>query len=393
MNAKKQMLVILTNIPTPYRTNFFNVLNQQLAVAKMGFHVLYCAETEPNRSWQFYPGKNNYSYTFLKGLHLNAGSFYPHFNPAVISSLKKLKPSCVIVAGSWNTPTMILATLYLKFSDSKTIFWSEGHVDSVGIKKGLIPYLRKKIYSLFDAFAVPNKKSEDYVNDYLAIKNKNFIRLPNTVNDDFFLKKYPLSNESTLRKKFDLSGKKIAVQVAQLEDRKGVVELVNGWLNVDAAIRKNWVLSLVGNGNKLDEIVGLINAANGNDTIKLLGEVNPEEVRDILHIADLFILATKSDPNPLSPIEAAFAGLPLIVSAKAGNVAEILQEGINGYVLHEVNPSAITKILSLILSKEEAELKLMGLNSQKIALQNFNTAAVVDNLIICLKNSQNFNSC
>lgn len=386
------MLVILTNIPTPYRTNFFNVLNQQLAIAKMGFHVLYCAETEPNRSWKFYPEQNNYSYTFLKGLHLNAGSFYPHFNPAVISSLKKLKPSYVIVAGSWNTPTMVLATLYLKFSDSKIIFWSEGHIDSVGITKGLIPFVRKKIYSLFDAFAVPNKKSEDYINEYLAIKNKIFIRLPNTVNDDFFFKKHPLNNESAVRKKFDLSEKKIAIQVAQLEDRKGVIELVNGWLNVDAAIKKNWVLLLVGNGNKLDEITGLISAAKGNDTIKLLGQVNPEEVRDILHVADLFILATKSDPNPLSPIEAAFAGLPLIVSSKAGNVTEILQEGINGYVLDEVNPSAITEMLSLILSKESEELKLMGLNSQKIALQNFNTASVVDNLILSLKNSQNFNS-
>jgi len=389
LSSKKQMLVILTNIPTPYRTNFFNVLKKQLTAAKIGFHVLYCAETEPNRSWKFYPEQNNYSYTFLKGLHLNAGSFYPHFNPAVISSLKKLKPSYVIVAGSWNTPTMILATLYLKFSDSKIIFWSEGHIDSVGITKGLIPFVRKKIYRLFDAFAVPNKKSEDYVNEYLAIKNKIFIRLPNTVNDDFFLKKHPLNNESALRKKFDLPEKKIAIQVAQLEDRKGVIELVNGWLNVDAAIKKNWVLLLVGNGNKLGEITGLVSAAKGNDTIKLLGQVNPEEVRDILHVADLFILATKIDPNPLSPIEAAFAGLPLVVSAKAGNITEILQEGINGYVLDEVNPSAITKMLSLILSKESAELKLMGLNSQKIALQNFNTASVVADLISSLQNIEN----
>ena len=236
---------------------------------------------------------------------------------------------------------------------------------------------------------MPNKRSEDYINEYLAIKNKIFIRLPNTVNDDFFLKKYPLNNESAVRKKFDLPEKKIAIQVAQLEDRKGVIELVKGWLNVDAAIKTNWVLLLVGNGNKLDEITGLIRAAKDNDTIKLLGQVNPEEVRDILHVADLFILATKSDPNPLSPIEAAFAGLPLIISAKAGNITEILQEGINGYVLDELNPPAITKMLSLILSKESAELKLMGLNSQKIAMQNFNTASVVANLISSLQNIEN----
>lgn len=386
MSSKKQMLVILTNIPTPYRTNFFNVLNQQLAIAKMGFHVLYCAETEPNRSWKFYPEQNSYPYTFLKGLHINAGNFYSHLNPLVIGSLNKLKPTFVIVAGSWNTPTMILATAYLKFCNSKTIFWSEGHVDSVGIKKGIIPFLRKKTYALFNAFAVPNKKSEDYVTDYLGIKNKKFIRLPNTVNDAFFLKKHPLNTESALREKLGLPDKKIAIQVSQLEDRKGVVELVKGWLNLNPAITNNWVLLLVGNGNKWDEISALINTGNGNNTIKLVGQVKPEEVRDILHIADLFILATKSDPNPLSPIEAAFAGLPLIVSVKAGNVKEILTEGINGYMLDQVDPVSITKLLSLVLLKEPAELNLMGLNSQKIAEENFNTNKVVDNLISSLQN-------
>jgi glycosyltransferase involved in cell wall biosynthesis len=380
------MLVVLTNIPTPYRTNFFNVLFSQLHANNEGFHVLYCAETEPDRSWKLYPEQNNYPFTIMKGIHLNIKGFYTHFNPPVIGKLIKLKPTNVIIAGSWNTPTMMLAAAFLKLSGKRIIFWSEGHVDSVGFKKGIVPFLRKKMYNLFDAFAVPNKKSQDYVTDYLGVRNKKFILLPNTVEDSFFLKNGPLENEAGLKQRLGLTYKKIAIQVAQLEDRKGVLELVNGWLNLINGLTNDWVLLLVGNGSKLNEISDLINNSPAGNTIKLIGHLKPGEVRDILHISDLFILATKKDPNPLSPIEAAFSGLPLILSSKAGNITEILKEGLNGYTLEHVNPQNITSILSRAFSMEFKELKLMGKQSQQIAEQNFKTTDVVNSLIWSLRN-------
>ena len=42
-------LVILTNIPTPYRTAFFDALAAQAALAGKPFHVLYCAKTVHRR--------------------------------------------------------------------------------------------------------------------------------------------------------------------------------------------------------------------------------------------------------------------------------------------------------------------------------------------------------
>ena len=59
------MLVILTNIPTPYRTAFFNILNKELKNIEMEFHVLYCAKTEPRRFWDFKKEEQDYSFSFL----------------------------------------------------------------------------------------------------------------------------------------------------------------------------------------------------------------------------------------------------------------------------------------------------------------------------------------
>jgi glycosyltransferase involved in cell wall biosynthesis len=361
------------------------VLHKELSLENTGFHVLYCADTEPDRNWAFDPAKNEYPYTIMTGFHPVVKGFYPHFNPSVVKRLMELKPTRIIIAGSWNTPTMILAILYLQLRKTKTYFWSEGHADSMSFEKGIVPFIKKRILTLFDGFAVPNEKSLKFISEYIGLKDKKFVFLPNTVDDGFFTKAGGHGLNGALKEKYGITGKKIAIQVSQLEDRKGVVELVKGWMNLKPEIRKQWVLLLVGDGSKAGEINQMLEETNGREDIRLLGHVDVATIRDLLHVSQLFILATKKDPNPLSPIEAAFSALPILISVKAGNAADLVEESVNGHFIPEISPASINEILARTLQKTNVELESMGRKSQKVAFGKFGTKAVVRNLLTQIK--------
>jgi glycosyltransferase involved in cell wall biosynthesis len=361
------------------------MLQKELALQNTGFHVLYCASTEPDRKWAFDPEKNNYPYTIMTGFHPVFSGIYPHFNPSVVKRLMELKPSTIIIAGSWNTPTMILAIMYLQLRKTRTYFWSEGHIDSMSFEKGFVPFLKKRILTLFDGFAVPNEKSLKFISEYIGLKNKKFVFLPNTVDDGFFTKAGTHSFNGSLKEKYGIHGKKIAIQVSQLEDRKGVVELVKGWMALQPEIRRQWVLLLAGDGSKAEEIRQILEETGGREDIRLLGHVDVATIRNLLHESQLFILATKKDPNPLSPIEAAFSSLPILISVKAGNAADLVEESVNGYFISEISPACICEILSRTLQRTDMELESMGRRSQKVAFEKFRTKEVVQNLLTQIK--------
>ena len=56
----KKRIVHLTNIPTPYRINFFNELDKYLKIKNIDLIVIYCAESEPNRNWKIDTSKINF---------------------------------------------------------------------------------------------------------------------------------------------------------------------------------------------------------------------------------------------------------------------------------------------------------------------------------------------
>ena len=51
--TKKPLRILhITNIPTPYRVNFFNNLNKVLSSKGIELYVIYCSYSEPNRNWE-----------------------------------------------------------------------------------------------------------------------------------------------------------------------------------------------------------------------------------------------------------------------------------------------------------------------------------------------------
>ena len=369
-------LVVLTNIPTPYRTAFFDALAEAAACAGKRFHVLYCAKTEPGRHWPYDPSKMKHAHTVLRGFHPSLTGIHAHLNPGVLAELNLLKPDTLLLAGSWNTPTMLIAGLNIYSPAPRRFFWSEGHADAALHKSGPIAWLRRRVYRAFDGFAVPNAKSADWALAQAGAPRP-IVTLPNAIDAKFFARPSD-GTRADARRALGIEGEgRVLVQVSALTRRKGVLELARAFSALPPGDRPKAKLLFVGDGELRPELEALASGSDG--AIRVLGQLPPEGVRQTLWAADAFVLNTRLDPNPLSAIEAAAAGLPIVMSAAAGNIREVVETPNTGFVIQDAaDPSGAMRA---VLSASDAALAEMGARSSEIARNQFDAPAVATSLV------------
>jgi len=367
--------VVLTNIPTPYRTAFFDALAEEAACAGKRFHVLYCAKTEPGRHWPYDPAKMKHAHTVLRGFHPSLTGINAHLNPGVLAELNLLKPDTLLIAGSWNTPTMLVAGLNIYSQTPRRFFWSEGHADAAQHKSGLIAWLRRRIYRTFDGFAVPNAKSAEWAITQ-AGSPRQLVTLPNAIAAKDFARPSATARQE-VRRQLGLAGAgRVLLQVGLLDSAKGAPELAQAFLRMRPTIPPNTLLAFAGSGPAESELQDL--AEKSQDSIRLLGQLSPEGIQKALWAADIFILNTRRDANPLSAIEASAAGLPIVMSAAAGNISEIVEDPDAGFVIRD--PADPTEALRAVLSASDEQLAAMGMRAAANA-QRFDAPAVARSLI------------
>lgn len=377
-------LLVVTNIPTPYRIAFFNVLQVQLQKIGGNLKVLYCAKSEPDRHWEINLHEQQFDYEILNGFHKNIKGLYLHFNPSILNKTKEFQPDYILYAGSWNMPTVVLSLLCNSLFNKKykKIFWSEGHDGSMLHKGGIVPIIRKFIQNKFDAFAVPNERSKSYLFELLRLKKKPIVILPNSVDGNFFTKPttWTTENSNAIKKEFGLPmDSKILLQVSTLNENKSVNELTDYWKKYKIENLGNYILVVIGEGSLKNE---LLKNTLGNESIFFLGNQPKENVRNILFSSDIFLLLTKNDANPLTLIEASFAKLPILTTKFAGNCNEIVVED-NGVILNEINFDRFDE--GFQKCKQQA-IEKKGEISFQNAIENFDIEKISNNFIQQLQN-------
>ncbi|TDD77014.1 glycosyltransferase family 4 protein [Flavobacterium caseinilyticum] len=373
------MLALVTNIPTPYRTAFFNTLQQELLKVGQSLHVVYCSKTETGRHWQFNPEENNYVFTFLKGWHPEFKGFYPHVNIGLLSHLTKLKPDWIMLAGSWNAPATITVILNKRKLNCPVIFWSEGHFDAQMRANKYIDFLRKTVLNKLDYFVVPNVKSKEYILHY----NKSAIIdfLPNTIDESFFsLSKNDSKEQNRKLKKLPID-KTILILVSSLDKRKGVLDFYEAFKK---SKKDTLYVVQIGTGEFYDTLKERLIADNLSEQYRLTGQLKANDVRAYLIAADVFVLPTKSDPNPLSPIEAAFLKKALLLSAKAGNAQDLIPNKENGWILNQITSADIIESINKIAETDKQRLEEMGEKSFQIVSDSFTRKKASEYLIVFL---------
>jgi len=180
---------------------------------------------------------------------------------------------------------------------------------------------------------------------------------------------YPISKKSTLRKELNLpTDKFVALYAGYLIRRKGIYELVEAF----SKIRRKGIdamLVICGSGPEEPALKSLIREKNIEDAVRMVGEVEPEQMSKWMQVSDIFVLATHTEGMPNVIMEAMACGVPVIATAVGGLTASIGDcEG--AILVPPKNVSAFADVIMRVINDNKLR-KRMQKAARKKAEQEF----------------------
>lgn len=367
-------VLIVKNIPSPYRNFFFNELNRKMAENESHLKVLYCANIEKNRKWILAEEDFQYNYKVYSGVHFTFWGIFIHFNPSLLFKLLFVRDKTIIIGG-YGTLTLLLAPFLINNQRNKLIVWSETY--SVFAKKGrIVEYIRTRFYKRFSYSFFPGMLAKHFLEQYNPELTKHGFQLPNTINEEVFLRSNEINKDAVYQSlNIDATCKSIFT-VARLEDFKGLIHFFEA-LPVDHQL--NWIIA--GEGSLKEQLLKMA-STKPNINLCLLGNLTEEKVMEMQQCADVFCLPSLHDPSPLSVIEAIAVGKPILVSQLLGNYHEVFDG--NGWSFDPKQTKQIENAIHAFINADSKELIEMGKQSKAIFDSRFNSNAVIKRMILFL---------
>lgn len=129
-------------------------------------------------------------------------------------------------------------------------------------------------------------------------------------------------------------------------------------------------LHIYGGGTLYEELVLLTKELNVNDSVKFFDTIPNSEVPAALNTFDIFVNCSKHESFGVTVVEAMACELPVVVTKTAG-YCEIVDNGENGIILEDRNPSTMANALARLLNDESLRKKL-GQSAREKVVKEYN---------------------
>lgn len=310
MEQKLKRILILTNLPTPYKIDFYNELG------------CYCDLTVVIEARRLKTQTFNWNDDEIKAfrlVYLNDG--FLNERKVNFSILKYLKRSFdEIIIAAYYMPTELLALAYLKLMRIPYWFESDGGM----INRGESEVARRFKYFMISGakgYISPSAGTDEYLTYYKA--------------DPFRIYRYPFTSllkgdilsallsddeKFDIRKRLGIREKQIVLAVGQFIPRKGFDILIEAAAGMDRGVG----FYIVG-GQPTDEYLNMQHKLN-LPNVHFEGFKTKEELAEYFKCADLFVLPTREDIWGLVINEAMAYGLPVITTKKCVAGVELIDD-------------------------------------------------------------------
>lgn len=311
-------ILFLTNIPSPYRVDFFNALGKLCELTVLFENV---SAKSRDDSWAD-DCIINFNAVFMKGIRMGEAEA---FCPEVIRYLSRRKYDHIVV-GMYSSPTGMMAIEYMRMLHIPFILSSDG-----GMKKedkGLKHWMKQHFISAAYAWMSTGKTTTEYLIYYGAVANRVYYYPFTSVRKADILKQ-PVSEAEKLklRRKLNMSESKIVLSVGQFIYRKGYDTLMKRC----SGLSKEIGIYIVG-GKATEEYLSLKKKYHLSN-IHFVDFVKKPRLSEYYEAADLFVLPTREDIWGLVINEAMAYGLPVITTDQCVAGVEMVKNDINGKII------------------------------------------------------------
>lgn len=293
--------------------------------------VKYISNIKPNKKeMMFYLKKKNFN-MFFKGIGLSAQTGWVKYVKTA-SVLKKLDTDVII---STRTIHNFMVSKFVKKGIRK-IAWEHNHHNNNS------KYINSLVSSCknMDYFVPVSKELAEFYKKYLG---KKVFYIPNC------LDKIP--------NKLSKLDSKNLVSVGRLSKEKGFDDLLRLFKKISSK-HSDWKLNIIGDGMERNDLLALANELKLGDKVVFHGYQNKEYINEVLLDSSIYVMTSHTESFGLVLIEAMSFGIPALAYTSAQGANEIIDDGVNGYLIKDRNEEEMLEKINNLIDDEKLRKKL-----------------------------------
>lgn len=332
-------ILFITNYPSPYRVCFFDELAKYMDVT-----VLFSDRIEDKKhrsaDW-FISGEGRFQAVQLKKRVASMGGRDLCLD---VTAWLKQEWDAIVVCG-YAYPTTVLAMLYMRLH--RIPFYMEVDGGLIRDHSGAKYWLKRLLVSQANAWISSGHYTTKYLVHYGAREEDTFLYPFTSLWEREIPEQLPSGEEKQqLREKLGMTEEKIILYVGRYDPQKGMDDL----LSITPELDKKAGVYFVG-GEPTQAHLDFCRQ-KGLSNVHFIGFRKKEALEEYYRAADLLVLPTKSDVWGLVINEAMAQGLPVITTDRCVAGMELVENGINGYIVPVSDNAALTTAVNRTLSED-----------------------------------------
>jgi glycosyltransferase involved in cell wall biosynthesis len=335
-------VAVITEIIAPYRIPEFNALSDQ---PDIDLKVIFLAETDPTqRQWHILRDEMRFSFQVLPSWRRRLLGYNFLLNWGMKATLKKFRPD-VIVCGGYNYFASWRALAWARRWKIPFLLWVESNAMDHRSGNVWVEKLKRAFLCRCMGFVVAGRASRSYLSSY-GIPEEKIFEAPNAVDNSFFVKAAEEAKSGTRRSELGVPDRYFLF-AGRLIRKKGVFDLLQAYQSLNEEIRSKVGLIFAGDGPERKMLETQASRIYPG-TVKIVGFAQRLELAAYYGRADALIFPTHSDAWGLVVNEAMACGLPVIATDVAGCVADLVESGVNGFVVKVSDITALTQAMATL---------------------------------------------
>lgn len=310
---KALRLVIVTNIPAPYRLPVYALLARE---PDIDLHVVFCSGREPDRQWNL--GQADFPHTFLNESFVSYRGRFIHINHDIWSVLLRLRPDLVVTTGF--NPTHVLAYAWTRLHGARHVAMTDGTLESEARLSKLHRWIRRHVYEHTAAFIAASDGGMRLYRSY-GVEPDSMFKSHLCAHNERFLAAPPVA------KHYDF------IFCGRFEAAKNPLFALDVARACARRLARRVTMVFVGSGGMEARIREYAQACDDVVEVTFAGFATQEALPGWYAASRVFLFPTRMDVWGVVANEACAAGVPVLVSPDAGVAGELVRDGENGFVL------------------------------------------------------------
>jgi glycosyltransferase involved in cell wall biosynthesis len=350
-------VVYWNNIPAPYMVDRFNALADR---GNVDLEVWFSSRTEADRSWRVAEESWRFPYRYLPAIPGRRAASLP---------LPALRAQPDALVSLYASPSFILGSTVARLRGIRIAYWVEVTFDATIVRRQWKERLKSGLLPRADGILTAGREGFAFAMRY-GVSPERIFTVPHVVDFERFADGSARARASreTLRARLGLHGVAFAY-VGRLSSGQGLDQLLDAFAGLTRKNAYDVSLLLVGDGS--DEARLRRRCADGGvEGVVFAGFHEGNMLPPLYAAADVFVFPTLGETFGMVVLEAMACGLPVISTSGAGEIAERIDEGVNGFVVPPADSEALRARMELLAGDESLRRRMGEAATAKVAGQS-----------------------